>query len=69
MNVEDVKSEIERLTNDKAQTDATIVSLQKELDKLKDQSNMLSGALQTCNYFLNKLNNDVEVVDKGEEDV
>tara|TARA_B100000287_G_scaffold398913_1_gene416731 strand:+ start:861 stop:1067 length:207 start_codon:yes stop_codon:yes gene_type:complete len=68
MNVEDVKSEIERLTNDKAQTDATIVSLQKELDKLKDQSNMLSGALQTCNYFLNKLNNDVEV-DKEDEDV
>ena len=68
MNVEDVKSEIERLTNDKAQTDATIVNLQKELDKLKDQSNMLSGALQTCNYFLNKLNNDVEV-DKEDEDV
>ena len=68
MNAEDVKSEIERLTNDKAQTDATIVSLQKELDKLKDQSNMLSGALQTCNYFLNKLNNDVEV-DKEDEDV
>ena len=68
MNVEDVKSEIERLTNDKAQTDATIVSLQKELDKLRDQSNMLSGALQTCNYFLNKLNNDVEV-DKEDEDV
>ena len=68
MNIEDVKSEIERLTNDKAQTDATIVSLQKELDKLKDQSNMLSGALQTCNYFLNKLNNDVEV-DKEDEDV
>ena len=68
MNVEDVKSEIERLTNDKAQTDATIVNLQKELDKLKDQSNMLSGALQTCNYFLTKLNNDVEV-DKEDEDV
>ena len=68
MNIEDVKSEIERLTNDKAQTDATIVSLQKELDKLRDQSNMLSGALQTCNYFLNKLNNDVEV-DKEDEDV
>ena len=29
---------------------------------------MLSGALQTCNYFLNKLNNDVEV-DKEDEDV
>lgn len=68
MNVEDVKSEIERLTNDKAQTDATIVSLQKELDKLKDQSNMFSGAIQTCNYFLNKLNNDVEG-DKKDEDV
>ena len=55
MDIKSVKSEIERLTNDKAQTDATIVNLEKELNRLKQSSDMLSGALQTCNYFLTKL--------------
>ena len=52
MDIKSVKSEIERLTNDKAKTDATIVNLEKELNRLKQSSDMLSGALQTCNYFL-----------------
>ena len=67
MNIESVKSEIERLTNDKSQTDATIVNLEKELTRLKQSSDMLSGALQTCNYFLQKFNN--EVSEEKEEDV
>ena len=67
MNIESVKSEIERLTNDKSQTDATIVNLEKELIRLKQSSDMLSGALQTCNYFLQKFNN--EVSEEKEEDV
>tara|TARA_A100000164_G_scaffold371644_1_gene399645 strand:- start:1901 stop:2104 length:204 start_codon:yes stop_codon:yes gene_type:complete len=67
MDIESVKSEIERLTNDKSQTDATIVNLEKELTRLKQSSDMLSGALQTCNYFLQKFNN--EVSEEKEEDV
>lgn len=67
MDIESVKSEIERLTNDKSQTDATIVNLEKELIRLKQSSDMLSGALQTCNYFLQKFNN--EVSEEKEEDV
>ena len=68
MNIESVKSEIERLTNDKSQTDAAIVNLEKELNRLKSQSDMLSGALQTCSYFLNSLENN-EVSEEKEEDV
>ena len=67
MDIESVKSEIERLTNDKSQTDATIVNLEKEFIRLKQSSDMLSGALQTCNYFLQKFNN--EVSEEKEEDV
>ena len=67
MNIESVKSEIERLTNDKSQADATIVNLEKELKRLRQSSDMLSGALQTCNYFLQKFNN--EVSEEKEEDV
>ena len=67
MNIESIKSEIERLTNDKSQTDAAIVNLEKELKKLRQSSDMLSGALQTCNYFLQKFDN--EVSEEKEKDV
>ena len=68
MNKEDVQSEFERLTKDKSQVDANIVNLEKELNRLKSQSDMLSGALQTCSYFLNNLENN-EVSEEKEEDV
>ena len=68
MNKEDVQSEFERLTKDKSQVDANIVTLEKELNRLKSQSDMLSGALQTCSYFLNSLENN-EVSEEKEEDV
>ena len=68
MNKEDVQSEFERLTKDKSQVDANIVNIEKELNRLKSQSDMLSGALQTCSYFLNNLENN-EVSEEKEEDV
>mgnify|MGYP001488905154 CR=1 FL=1 len=67
MNIESVKSEIERLTNDKSQADATIVNLEKELRRLRQSSDMLSGALQTCNYFLQQFDN--EISEEKKEDV
>tara|TARA_B100000902_G_scaffold395992_1_gene455795 strand:- start:1677 stop:1970 length:294 start_codon:yes stop_codon:yes gene_type:complete len=47
-----LKEELERLTNDKAQTEATILNLEKELKRLTSQNDMLSGAIQTCQYFM-----------------
>ena len=55
MDIESVKSEIERLTKDKTQIETTIVNLEKELIKLKSQNDMLAGALQTCNYFMSQI--------------
>ena len=59
MNIESVKSELERLTKDKVQIDTNVVNLEKELIRLKSQSDMLSGALQTCEYFLKNFDNEV----------
>ena len=55
MDIESVKSEIERLTKDKTQIETTIVNLEKELVRLKSQNDMLAGALQTCNYFMSQI--------------
>ena len=47
-----LKEELDRLTNDKAQTEASILNLEKELKRLTSQNDMLSGAIQTCQYFM-----------------
>ena len=60
MNKEDVQSEFERLTKDKLQIETSIVTYEKELIKLKAQNDMLTGALQTCNYFLTQYDDEVE---------
>ena len=54
MDKEHVQSEIERLTKDKLQIETSIITYEKELLKLKAQNDMLTGALQTCNYFLSQ---------------
>ena len=68
MDIESVQSEIERLSKDKTQIEVTIVNLEKELVRLKSQSDMLSGALQTCNYFLSQYEDD-STEEKSEDDV
>tara|TARA_Y100000593_G_C4049294_1_gene208901 strand:- start:4 stop:201 length:198 start_codon:yes stop_codon:yes gene_type:complete len=60
MDKEHVESEIERLTKDKLQIETSIVTYEKELVKLRAQNDMLTGALQTCNYFLTQYDDEVE---------
>lgn len=60
MDKEHVESEIERLTKDKLQIETSIVTYEKELAKLKAQNDMLTGALQTCNYFLSQCYEEVK---------
>ena len=60
MDIESVKSEIERLTKDKTQIETTIVNLEKELVRLKSQNDMLAGALQTCNYFMSQIDDETD---------
>jgi len=68
MDIENVQSEVERLSKDKTQIEVTIVNLEKELVRLKSQSDMLSGALQTCNYFLSQFEDD-STEEKSEDNV
>ena len=53
MKIETVKNELEKLTNDKNQIDTRIVQLREELKTLEKNSDILSGAIQTCQYLLN----------------
>ena len=50
-----VKAEVERLTNDKTQVDYSVYNMEKELEKLKQQSDMLNGAIQGAKYFLDRV--------------
>ena len=60
MNQENVQSEIERLSKDKAQIETTIANLEKELLRLRSQNDMLAGALQTCNYFMSQIDDQTD---------
>ena len=53
MKIETVKNELEKLTNDKNQIDTRIVQLREELKTLEKNSDILSGAIQTCQYLMN----------------
>ena len=53
MKNETIQNELEKLTNDKTQIDTRIVQLSDELKSLQKNSDILSGAIQTCQYLLN----------------
>lgn len=53
MKSETIQNELEKLTNDKTQIDTRIVQLKEELVSLEKNSDILSGAIQTCQYLLN----------------
>lgn len=70
MNINEITSERERLIKDKSELDKNIVALEKELDRLKSQSDMLTGAIQTTEFFLGKLHSEDELeVDEEREEV
>ena len=50
-----VKADVERLTNDMTQVDYSVYNMEKELEKLKQQSDMLNGAIQGAKYFLDRV--------------
>lgn len=52
MNIEIVKSELEKLNRDKVNIDTRIVQLREELISHEKNRDVISGAIQTCNYFL-----------------
>lgn len=52
MKIENVKTELEKLTKDKNNIDNRIIQLRDELITMEKNRDVLSGAIQTCNYFL-----------------
>lgn len=53
MKIDTIKNELEKLTNDKTQIDTRLIQLKEELKSLEKNSDILSGAIQTCQYLLN----------------
>ena len=66
MDIEILENEVKRLIEDKEKIETTIVNLQNELTKLKSQNDMLTGAIQTCNYLISQDKSD-EVDEKQSE--
>lgn len=58
MDIEILENEAKRLIEDKEKIEMTIVNLQNELNKLKSQNDMLTGAIQTCNYLISQSKSD-----------
>lgn len=52
MNTEIFKNELEKLEKDKKNIEMRIVQLREELMALEKNRDVISGAMQTCNYFL-----------------
>jgi septal ring factor EnvC (AmiA/AmiB activator) len=52
MNIEMIKNELEKLNRDKANIDTRIVQLREELISTEKNRDVISGAIQTCAYFL-----------------
>jgi len=52
MDTEIFKNELEKLEKDKKNIEMRIVQLREELMALEKNRDVISGAMQTCNYFL-----------------
>tara|TARA_B100000003_G_scaffold14316_1_gene11901 strand:+ start:164 stop:391 length:228 start_codon:yes stop_codon:yes gene_type:complete len=52
MKSEFIKNEVEKLEKDKQAIDTRVSQLTQELKSLEKQSDVLSGAIQTCQYLI-----------------
>jgi len=50
--IEKIEAELEKLNNDRTMTIQKINQFESELVNLKNHLSMISGAIQTCTYFL-----------------
>jgi hypothetical protein len=56
MDAEIIKNELEKLNTDKKNIDTRLNQLKEELVVLEKNRDVISGAIQTCNYFLKIIN-------------
>ena len=55
LNLEDLTVEKERLTNDRKVLLERLQELQQNSEQIKTQVQAIGGAIQTCDYFISKL--------------
>ena len=74
LEIEDLNSEKERLLNDRKILIERLEELQKSSEQIRTQVQAIGGAIQTCDYFINKLQppkepeESVEETEEAEED-
>ena len=74
LEIEDLNSEKERLLNDRKILIERLEELQKSSEQIRTQVQAIGGAIQTCDYFITKLQppkepeESVEETDEAKED-
>lgn len=67
LEIEDLNSEKERLLNDRKTLIERLEELQKSSEQIRTQVQAIGGAIQTCDYFINKLQPPKEPEESVEE--
>ena len=67
LELEDLNSEKERLLNDRKILIERLEELQKSSEQIRTQVQAIGGAIQTCDYFINKLQPPKEPKESVEE--
>ena len=65
LELQDLKIEKERLEGDKAKLAENLQQAQSTIQQMQSQSQALAGAIQTCDYFINKIESPPD--DDGDE--
>ena len=55
LDLHDLKTEKERLEGDKAKLAENLQQAQSTIQQMQSQLQALGGAIQTCDYFINKI--------------
>ena len=55
LELHDLKTEKERLEGDRAKLVENLQQAQSTIQQMQSQSQALAGAIQTCDYFINKI--------------
>jgi len=55
LELHDLKTEKERLEGDRAKLLENLQQAQNTIQQMQSQSQALAGAIQTCDYFINKI--------------
>ena len=68
LNLEDLTVEKDRLTNDRKVLLERLQELQQNSEQIKTQVQAIGGAIQTCDYFIGKLQPPQESEDSAVEE-